>query len=505
MRLAPPQRLPAGILQHMALRNYSTFYSTEALRELENILAECKEKLYGLSDLSQISRAKEIGEEYIAKMNDVRRDYATSSPNGLGFSAEGAQYPEGYDTSSGIWGLIHAPNRISGTSKLSILPADIDLKTIEKEIRRAARKDLISLHGAQSADEVIKALEKCRVLLATEIELADPSELGSSFTLQMLLPNNIANEKILGLAFIGENGEVEFYSAEQRDSLLCAKLSHLSRFYVIAQRTADLLPVIITLSIIVALELAILALIFYSRFQRKRKEKDPMFPLLSCFISPTAIAAVGKTQPSGAIGAVVMLSVTVLALGCLIALLTKAELRERDLAKKAQDARAKQKKKQEDLLANNAPAALLRAKRAELASASFANDSPYYPNEANDSAVLVEERPVQNEEPDEFDGDVEIIESTADETPRGASCSSDSARHKAEINLDTIESKFAPNDLVTLDALKRKRLVPKKTDYVKILARGALTKPLVIEAHDFSRAAEEMLNAVGGEAIRIKS
>ena len=67
-----------------------------------------------------------------------------------------------------------------------------------------------------------------------------------------------------------------------------------------------------------------------------------------------------------------------------------------------------------------------------------------------------------------------------------------------------IEEKFEDGDLVTLDALKRKKLVPKRTDYVKILARGALTKPLIVEANDFSRAAEEMLTALGGEAIRVR-
>ena len=489
------------------LRKYSTFYSSQALEKLDAILEESKEKLYSLSELSQISEAAKIGSEYLKKMDLVHRDYATSSPNGLSFSAEGAQYPQDYDISNGIWGLIHAPDRISAISKLSILPTDSDLKAIEKEIRRAARKDLISLRGIQSADDVMKALKKCRVLLGTEINIADCSDLGTSFTLQMLLPNNIASQNVLGLAFIDENGAIEFYSAEQRDALISVGLSHLSHYYVIAEPNTDLRPVIIALSIIVALELVILALIFYSRFKRKRKEKKPMFPLLSCFISPTAIAATAKTQPSGAISAVVLLSVTVLALGCLIALLTKAELRERDLAKKAQDTRAKQKKQEKNLLANNAPAALLRAKRAELASASSDDDYPYYPNESEvgKSAVLVEDMPKQTEEVDEFDGDVEIIEPSLEEISNGAQNRTDGARHKAEINLDTIEAKFGPNDLVTLDALKRKRLVPKKTDYVKILARGALTKPLVIEAHDFSRAAEEMLSAVGGEAIRIKS
>ena len=74
---------------------------------------------------------------------------------------------------------------------------------------------------------------------------------------------------------------------------------------------------------------------------------------------------------------------------------------------------------------------------------------------------------------------------------------------RAEVNLDVIANKFRDGELVDLSALKRKRLVSRRTDYVKILARGALTKPLIVEAQDFSRAAEDMLRAVGGEAIRV--
>ena len=77
------------------------------------------------------------------------------------------------------------------------------------------------------------------------------------------------------------------------------------------------------------------------------------------------------------------------------------------------------------------------------------------------------------------------------------------ARHKAEINLDVIEEKFEDGDLVTLDALKRKKLVPKRTDYVKILARGALTKPLIIEANEFSNAAKDIVELSGGEIKKI--
>ncbi len=484
------------------LRLCSTFYSPEALKTLDDLLSECKDKLAALSDISQTSEAKAIGAEYLQKADLIPRDYATSSPSGLSFTAEGSQYPEGYDTSDGIWGLIYAPNQISAISKLSIFPANADLGAIEREIRNAAKKGNISLIGVKNND-IIKSLKKSNVLLAADITLENISDLGSAFTLQMLLPNDIAGENILGLVFIDGNGNVEFYQADKRDALMSVKLSHLSRYYVVATSSTDLKPIIIILSILAVLELSVIALILYARFQRKRKEKSNMLPMLPCFISPCALAATGKTQPSGAVSAVVLLSVTVLALGCVIALLTKAELRERNLAKKAQTKKSVSKKEVSNLLSSKAPTALLRAKRAELASASEENspDAQYYPDT---STVIVEEDPAQDKTAGEFDTDVEVIKSLDKESYSETSDHYESARHRAEINLDTIESKFGTNDLVTLDALKRKRLVPKKTDYVKILARGALSKPLVIEANDFSRAAEEMLNAVGGEAIRIK-
>lgn len=485
-----------------ALSLNSTFYSPESLKTLEALVVECKDKLSKLSEIAQIPKAQEIGAEYLQKAELVPRDYATSSPNGLSFTAENSRYPAEYDITNGIWGLIYAPNRLSALSNLSISIINANISDIEHQIHRAARKDTISISATPSED-IIKSLKKCRVLFGADITLEDISDIGHSFTLQMLLPNELSAEKVLGLVFIDESGNVEFCPADQRDSLLSVKLSHLSHYYVVAKENTDLLPIIIILAVMAAIEVVVIALMLCSRYQRKRKEKHIMFPLLPCFISPSALAAARKIQPSGAVGAVVLLSVTVLALGCVIALLTKAELRERELIKKSRSKKAQQKNESANILPSKAPAALLNSKSTDFADASIDGycDTTYYPEK---STVIVKKAPAEDMA-EEFEGDVEIVEEPNEEGTHSTSSHYESARHKAEINLDTIEKKFGTNDLVTLDALKRKRLVPKKTDYVKILARGALTKPLVIEAHDFSRAAEEMLNAVGGEAIRIKS
>ena len=69
------------------------------------------------------------------------------------------------------------------------------------------------------------------------------------------------------------------------------------------------------------------------------------------------------------------------------------------------------------------------------------------------------------------------------------------------INIDTLSSHFAPEDTVTLTALKEKGLVPKKEQAIKILARGTLDKPLTVIADNFSADAIKMIVLTGGKAI----
>lgn len=73
---------------------------------------------------------------------------------------------------------------------------------------------------------------------------------------------------------------------------------------------------------------------------------------------------------------------------------------------------------------------------------------------------------------------------------------------KAIINIDTLSLHFASGDTVTLDALKAKKLVPAKTDYIKVLAHGKLDKHLTVEAQDYSMDAVKMIILTGGKAIK---
>ncbi|MDC7244866.1 MAG: 50S ribosomal protein L15 [Sphaerochaetaceae bacterium] len=67
------------------------------------------------------------------------------------------------------------------------------------------------------------------------------------------------------------------------------------------------------------------------------------------------------------------------------------------------------------------------------------------------------------------------------------------------VSLDAISSCFNDNDVVTLDALKDKKLVKGFDAKAKVLANGELTKKVVFEGLKISAAAVEKIKAAGGE------
>ena len=75
---------------------------------------------------------------------------------------------------------------------------------------------------------------------------------------------------------------------------------------------------------------------------------------------------------------------------------------------------------------------------------------------------------------------------------------------KYEVNIDVIAAAFLPNETVSLQSLKEKRLISKNAKAVKILARGTLDKPLTVIAQDFSTAAIKMITLTGGHAMIVE-
>ncbi len=65
------------------------------------------------------------------------------------------------------------------------------------------------------------------------------------------------------------------------------------------------------------------------------------------------------------------------------------------------------------------------------------------------------------------------------------------------VNLNDLEDRFDADAEVTPETLKEKGLA-KRSDPVKILARGEISKKLTVKAHAFSAAAKEKIEAAGG-------
>lgn len=87
--------------------------------------------------------------------------------------------------------------------------------------------------------------------------------------------------------------------------------------------------------------------------------------------------------------------------------------------------------------------------------------------------------------------EVEVIKQKADK--QGA---------KGIINIDTLSQNYKAGETVTLDDLKRKKLLPKKIGYLKVLGRGIINKPLIVEADEFSINAAKMILLTGGRVVR---
>jgi len=69
------------------------------------------------------------------------------------------------------------------------------------------------------------------------------------------------------------------------------------------------------------------------------------------------------------------------------------------------------------------------------------------------------------------------------------------------LNVATLEKKFGKNEKVTPETLIEKgllRKIKKKVPEIKILGKGKLTKPLIIEGCQVSKGAKEKIEKAGG-------
>ena len=78
-----------------------------------------------------------------------------------------------------------------------------------------------------------------------------------------------------------------------------------------------------------------------------------------------------------------------------------------------------------------------------------------------------------------------------------------SGSKKDIVNIDSLSANYENNEVVNLESLKEKGLIAKSVEHVKILARGTLSKSLIVEAQDFSIEAIKMIVLTGGKATKV--
>jgi large subunit ribosomal protein L15 len=76
--------------------------------------------------------------------------------------------------------------------------------------------------------------------------------------------------------------------------------------------------------------------------------------------------------------------------------------------------------------------------------------------------------------------------------------------HTQPVNLQDLERRFDSGAEVTPAALAEMGLAKKKDVPVKILGKGELTKPLTVNAHQFSASAREAIEKAGGKAVVVE-
>ena len=78
-----------------------------------------------------------------------------------------------------------------------------------------------------------------------------------------------------------------------------------------------------------------------------------------------------------------------------------------------------------------------------------------------------------------------------------------SGGERAIVNIDILNSSFAPGDRIDVNVLKENGILSPEVAYFKVLAGGKIDKPLMIYANDFSLTAVKMIALTGGQAIKI--
>lgn len=450
------------------IKQYQGCYSAERWAELDGIYRQSAEEIKLLADISDAQRAESMASERIALMKNVKMDSVYTDDKMYSSGAQG--YPDGYDViRNGYSGKLSSEGKIPYGASFSVFPFSSPDKTAQ--IRKAVKDKNVLFGGSLAGKELLRSLKGCSVLTGLDIQYS--AAVNGVYVINILLPAALDVSDILGIVYISDSGTLEFYECEIRGNSLSFEIPHFSSFYIVTERSVNLLPLIIAFVLILLAEAAVLALLITRRIRAKREAS------LSAFMPFFAITALTKYTPAGAVTIAAVLGFLIMGAAGAIAYLLLAENKKPS----ASSARGEEK-------------ILLEEPEAEVASAPLPVAVPAVREErARFEAVCADEVDSLMTD-DEANEALRVISET--ELPKAIYTA---GGRKYEINIDIISRNFASDETVSIESLKQKKLISKNARAVKILARGTLDKPLTVIAQDFSTAAVKMITLTGGHAV----
>ena len=455
-------------------------YSEESWSILEGIYLQTKEEL---ESTSGTLTAPELIRDRIEKMREVNTNVLYTPDKQLA-----SDRPEDYREGDNYYGSISSPNGIPSNGILQIGRVGKDSgKSAANRIMQAAKNGRITdPYGRALSKDLIRLLKNCSVPFGFDVSFS-PLEIGKTYSVSVLLPQNISLANVIGIVFLDANGTAEYYEITSRDQLITFDTSRFDTYYLVSANTVNLLPIIIILSVILAAEVVVLAWMY---LRRSRKKKLPP--------TTAALALVPPYFPENGWMAVVLLSVAILLLGGWIAWLPLseklAELRANRPAKAPR--REEEQTEEEEEIPEETVETTPELPEAEAVPAlAGAKERAALPG-AEARAALPGREAVQS-----LPGRDPLFFLPPVPEPVIIDLESYTGHKKGEINLDIIAAHFEEGDRITLNDLKRKKLIPNRVGYVKILGRGRLGKAMTILAQDFSAEAIEKIEEDGGCVI----
>ncbi len=460
-------------------------YADEAWEEIEEIYRHSLDEIVLFSKISDIDNVLNIATERSLWIQGIRMDRLYSHDSAV--TEDGTlsgSYPSDYNVDvSGYWSMLSVPGTIPFESQFSATP--FDASHMADSLRAAVRRGaVVDAFGNKLGADQLDALHDATV--SNGLSLIYTAALASSDTLyriSLLLPDGYDTASILGVVFIREDGCVEFYDCTMDNQAISFDISHFSDFYIVSKKAINLAPLIIILSLILFCEIVAILLIL-----AHRRGKD-VEPSTAAFLPISPFALTRSVTPRGGLPAVVILGLCIIAATVVLVWLIVDE-RERRRIPVAEQALLVSK--------NTTSHPLLPTKESASSDKETAPEAPllHEPIEPL-PAVTAELANVMM-------SDEDAVKATEAATRQTQADLLRSVGKKAAVNIDVISANFEAHDTVSLAALKKRGLLPKSAQAVKILARGTLDKPLTVVANDFSATAIKMILLTGGQPILVE-